>query len=395
MSHSRGKHTKKGAALALEGYDSSETGSDDDDNHASFLSGSAKGSKPLSKQASEKQLAKDLNRVSEYAGGSNKAHSLKEFLGNKSGSKHMKVKEQPARLARRSSIASINSQSSMSWFDQSQLSPTRSRAASSDGILSVTDITDLGGGSASIRSFRSDTTQPVANWKAGDSASAKARAAKTEQIVESLVWFSFHIPRTVLEDLIRHELILWRLEASKQVQSSALKGKRTKSSRQNQRLSHYANAYNSSRDDDSEADNDEDSSQSSQNSQASVRSTSSSATAASIFDGMNFSEAIMRVQGKDNQNMMSTPKSVSRESCLLFVDLSGFTKLSTILEVEAFAKVINSYFDMIVGEVILHGGDVLAFAGKWQQVGSMRPCILNRDSLSLSSQEMHFSRSGR
>jgi class 3 adenylate cyclase len=43
--------------------------------------------------------------------------------------------------------------------------------------------------------------------------------------------------------------------------------------------------------------------------------------------------------------------------------MSGFTKLSTLLDVESLSKVINSYFDMIVSEVIQHGGDILKFAG--------------------------------
>lgn len=48
---------------------------------------------------------------------------------------------------------------------------------------------------------------------------------------------------------------------------------------------------------------------------------------------------------------------------LKVVDMSGFTKLSTMLDVESLSKVINSYFDMIVSEVIAYGGDILKFAG--------------------------------
>ena len=59
----------------------------------------------------------------------------------------------------------------------------------------------------------------------------------------------------------------------------------------------------------------------------------------------------------------SLPPRRERESALLFVDITGFTKLSTVLEVESLSKVINSYFEMIVSEVTLHGGDVLKFAG--------------------------------
>jgi class 3 adenylate cyclase len=72
------------------------------------------------------------------------------------------------------------------------------------------------------------------------------------------------------------------------------------------------------------------------------------------------------VQVKERKSAGDTiklPKCVERESALLFVDMSGFTKLSTMLDVESLSKVINSYFDMIVGEVIQYGGDILKFAG--------------------------------
>jgi class 3 adenylate cyclase len=59
----------------------------------------------------------------------------------------------------------------------------------------------------------------------------------------------------------------------------------------------------------------------------------------------------------------SLPENRERESCLLFIDITGFTKLSTILDVESLSRVINNYFDQIIKEVNLHGGDVLKFAG--------------------------------
>ncbi|KAL3918405.1 MAG: hypothetical protein SGILL_004251, partial [Bacillariaceae sp.] len=57
------------------------------------------------------------------------------------------------------------------------------------------------------------------------------------------------------------------------------------------------------------------------------------------------------------------PENNTRESALVFIDISGFTKLSTMLDEETLSSVINSYFDMIVGEVNANGGDVLKFAG--------------------------------
>ena len=55
--------------------------------------------------------------------------------------------------------------------------------------------------------------------------------------------------------------------------------------------------------------------------------------------------------------------SKNRIAALLLVDISGFTRLSTILEVETLSKVINAYFEWIVDEVTDYQGDVLKFAG--------------------------------
>lgn len=57
------------------------------------------------------------------------------------------------------------------------------------------------------------------------------------------------------------------------------------------------------------------------------------------------------------------PISKKHDSALLFVDMSGFTKISTILDVESLSNAINSYFQLIVNEVTHHGGDILKFAG--------------------------------
>ena len=51
------------------------------------------------------------------------------------------------------------------------------------------------------------------------------------------------------------------------------------------------------------------------------------------------------------------------QTALLLVDISGFTRLSTLLDVESLSRVINSYFDELLREVHMYGGDVLKFAG--------------------------------
>jgi class 3 adenylate cyclase/tetratricopeptide (TPR) repeat protein len=63
------------------------------------------------------------------------------------------------------------------------------------------------------------------------------------------------------------------------------------------------------------------------------------------------------------QNALPLPYTVKRDCALLFVDITGFTKLSTLLDVESLSKVINAYFRMIVDEVVNYGGDILKFAG--------------------------------
>ena len=57
------------------------------------------------------------------------------------------------------------------------------------------------------------------------------------------------------------------------------------------------------------------------------------------------------------------PISKNHNSALLFVDMSGFTKISTVLDVESLSNAINSYFQAIVDEVTKYGGDILKFAG--------------------------------
>jgi len=77
-------------------------------------------------------------------------------------------------------------------------------------------------------------------------------------------------------------------------------------------------------------------------------------------------------------NTIHPPITTSHRSAILFVDISGFTKIATSMDVESLSNAINSYFQMIVNEITSYGGDVLKFAGdaifaEWQvsrQMGS-------------------------
>jgi class 3 adenylate cyclase len=193
-----------------------------------------------------------------------------------------------------------------------------------------------------MKSFNmSAATLPVAHVANTPRKKKKKDDMRTERIVESLVWFSFHIPRTVLEDLIAHELELWSRQQEELSRRSGSKRKsllkRTGSLDEDDAVSAVSEMSSLSGDGNEEA----------------------------IAFSAVHAERILRREGNKvgSKNNMILPKDFERESAILFVDMSGFTKLSTMLDVESLSKVINSYFDMIVSEVIQHGGDILKFAG--------------------------------
>jgi class 3 adenylate cyclase len=94
----------------------------------------------------------------------------------------------------------------------------------------------------------------------------------------------------------------------------------------------------------------------------------------SLERGSQFARIIPRVSRSRSNMSLSTASTMSHQNealpwieyfdcALLFVDISGFTKLSTILEPESLSKVINSYFQLIVDKVFQFGGDIQKFAG--------------------------------
>eukprot|EP00551_Chaetoceros_affinis_P009847 CAMPEP_0203685194 /NCGR_PEP_ID=MMETSP0090-20130426/48420_1 /ASSEMBLY_ACC=CAM_ASM_001088 /TAXON_ID=426623 /ORGANISM="Chaetoceros affinis, Strain CCMP159" /LENGTH=1325 /DNA_ID=CAMNT_0050554381 /DNA_START=512 /DNA_END=4489 /DNA_ORIENTATION=- len=66
---------------------------------------------------------------------------------------------------------------------------------------------------------------------------------------------------------------------------------------------------------------------------------------------------------KKKDPLVMIPHTHRYKSALLFIDMSGFTKLSLLLGIENLSRVINAYFQKIIDEVTNHGGDVLKFAG--------------------------------
>ena len=181
---------------------------------------------------------------------------------------------------------------------------------------------------------------------------------KKDQIIESIVWFSFHIPRTVLEDLIAHELQIWNQNLPV-VTTGTTKAYARKRSKQ---LKKYNPA---------DVENDSsDVSVSSLSDDGGAAVAAAASSAGNIRNAnrpTNFTRSVVRREHSGittvDYDTIRLPKAYERESAILFVDMSGFTKLSTILDVESLSKIINSYFDLIVSEVILYGGDILKFAG--------------------------------
>ena len=143
-------------------------------------------------------------------------------------------------------------------------------------------------------------------------------------MIESLLRFSYHTPVAVLEDLIRHEM--------RQQQEECLQKE----------------------DEDKELDEGSD--------DGSLSSLSSGEHPDRKIGG-SFDMADLVTDDRQNAKSHILPKNRERESALVFIDISGFTKLSTLLDEESLSSVINSYFEQIIREIDRHGGDILKFAG--------------------------------
>ena len=350
----------------LYGNSSSNNLEENDEDEPSFMRAIRRGS--LSKEESQEMLKQRLSLVSDYAETSEGSlDALKaQFATNKKN-----LKPKPGRMMRRSSISSINS--SMSYGDRSQSGrDLRSDDLSSHVSNYSLDINEVGFTTQPSQKSglgESVSTLPVTNvvrTNEQDHLNVPALAArgrkttKSDQIVESLVWFSFHTPRAILEDLIAHEIQVWRKEnPSVHMERQASTSLDRFSSHKLDKQSAHSKGSRKQRLTSGgllPAEDSEDS--------GSVSSLSDDGQGGNYeYETTNFSDAMMQIQHSSANNMIHLPKSVERDCALLFVDMSGFTKLSTMLDVESLSKVINSYFDMIVSEVIQHGGDILKFAG--------------------------------
>jgi class 3 adenylate cyclase len=465
--------TKSAASDSTNASSSScSTAAASNNNEPSFIRAIRRGS--LSKEESQRKLQEQLNMVQDYDDQSDCESTSRQALKDRFAPSKKNIKNKPRRVSRRSSIASTGSNysitanlnagtehsksslgtmsnMSLDLFDMSPGTPNNNFNNNSNSEDSGNNNNNNSGGrktlatlpGRSVSMYSPQTPHlPVANVLERTVSSPlhsynalNKQPSKTDQIIESLVWFSFHVPRTVLEDLISYEIQVWKNQAvaaeaaapsppalpsssapsnnnmnmssHHTAASSKRKQRRQERRKRAQRAILRSSKMRDGSDTDSEDDidnNDNDYDRYGYDASDDGENDNDSGTGGSVsslsedegagggggrghggagggagpgagaagcgpggndnnFD-VNFTESMMRFQGETNAKfMVNLPRAVKRECALLFVDMSGFTKLSTMLDVESLSKVINSYFDMIVSEVIHHGGDILKFAG--------------------------------
>ena len=250
---------------------------------------------------------------------SERGHCIMEDIKGKFGNPKQAAMKPKWTTSRRTSLSSMGSLCS-----QASLAHPFPTAASTSAETSGQDDP-----------YRSTSTLPVTNLVKTNEMKKRRQVIKTEQMIESLVWFSFHIPRTILEDLIQHELDQWQNQSA----FSSIGGG-SRQGNHNMRLNEHLLPEDELED------------------AASVSSLSADETAIAEQQ-----QVFGTTKSNGRRDMLALPTSYERKSALLFVDMSGFTKLSRLLDVESLSKVINTYFDMIASEVIMYGGDILKFAG--------------------------------
>lgn len=179
-------------------------------------------------------------------------------------------------------------------------------------------------------------------------------------MTENLVRFSYHTPKAVLEDLIRHEM----------------------QSRAEEEADEYEYDYNDNNDNELEhgeyVESADDPSDEGSMSSLSCEENHLKSSGSRVNDSNNVDAGDDDDSGEGSRDdegdgtgdilpsdvgVSTLPECRQRDSCLLFVDVSGFTRLSTILDVESLSNVMNGYFEMITSEIAKHGGDTLKFAG--------------------------------
>ena len=137
-----------------------------------------------------------------------------------------------------------------------------------------------------------------------------------ENLKDSLVWFSFHAPKCVLEDLISNE---WK-KCEDKFTTALNDGFLVKRRESKSSISSDNSSVSSLSDDESKGD---------------------SKDINQIEDPTEMAANNIALPTQIPDSTLKMPHSVKRDCALLFVDISGFTKLSTILDEESLSKVSN------------------------------------------------------
>lgn len=175
---------------------------------------------------------------------------------------------------------------------------------------------------------------------------------------ESVNWLSHHIPGCVLRTLFQ------TIECARKAKGSSSVGWNPE--RQHAEGRNDSAIGGRSRTNCSGSTEPEESLTTNLDSPAAPRTESNELTLSQTFDTHvdNLTNAFINARiGSATEDMDTLPITKTHLSALLFVDMSGFTKMSTVLDVESLSNAINGYFEMIVSQIINHGGDILKFAG--------------------------------
>ena len=263
--------------------------------------------------------------------------SMMEYQGQSISIQKLKDK-----FERRGSLPSTSNRSSIISGRSSEVigSVVETTTKSGDDDALSQDFTGAEESSRSRAMPLTEVRQPVQRDR-------KKNSLERENIIESLVTFSCHTPCAVLEDLIKHELRLWEDHHESDKHSTD-----DSDEEDYEGESSHGSVSTLSSDEDEE-----------KTKTGSVSVESALHASQGTLSGLETCRSTASFENKLLTERPSLPRSRKRQCALLFVDINGFTKLSTMLDVESLSKVINSYFDMIVGEVLSHGGDILKFAG--------------------------------
>lgn len=185
----------------------------------------------------------------------------------------------------------------------------------------------------------------------GDLASKVRRRPRVslhrENLIDSLAWFSFHTPKCVLEDLTSNELEKFEevLNGASMTVLNTLGQAPPHRAASRPRRSIVSSRSSSATPGDTDSDDGSVSSLSDDESKSGSQS-------------KKYKKRKARSKGKQTadillskrlpQNTLKMPYSTKQDCALVFVDISGFTKLSTILDEESLSKVRYSDYDFVL-----------------------------------------------